>query len=170
MSLTPDVYHDVMWLNAFPPKGGVSPFISPRSLISGVPLDFKQHCQLAFGSYAQIHDELAPTNSPNTRTVGEICLGPIGLEQSIKAEVVSATDPVIPATFSVDDYDPLTDVFLEPPNTLQPDELFDNPQLANLQDEPPQEILPMLPSDPDPLPLSDRVKIIVLGNRTPSAN
>jgi len=136
----------------FLPKGGVSPLISPRSLISGVPLDFKQHCHLAFGCYAQTHDELDPTDSPNTRTVGEICLGSTGLEQSIQAEVVSATDPVIPATFSVEDYDPLTDVFSEPPNTLQPHELFDNPQLANLQHEPPQEILPMLLSDPDPLP------------------
>ncbi len=141
-----------MWLNAFPPKGGVSPTISPRSLISGVPLDFKKHCQLAFGSYAQTHHELDPTNSPNTRTVGAICLGPIGIEPSIEAEVLSDTDPAIPVTFSMDDNDPLTDMFLEPPNTQQPHELFNNPQLANLQDEPPQEIPPMLPFAPDPLP------------------
>jgi len=72
------VYHSVMWLNAFPPKGGVSPTISPRSLITGVPLDYKKHCQLAFGSYAQTHEEPDPTNSLNTRTVGAICLGPTG--------------------------------------------------------------------------------------------
>ncbi len=136
----------------FLPKVVFPHLFPPEASYSGVPLDFKKHCQLAFGCYAQTHDELDPTNSPNTRTVGAICLGPIGLEQSIKAEVVSATDPVTPATFSVDDIDPLRDVFLEPPSTLQPHELFDNPQLANLQDEPPQEILPMLPLASDPLP------------------
>jgi len=67
-----------MWLNAFPPKGGVSPTISTRSLISEVPLDFKKHCQLVFGSYAQTHEEPDLTNSLNTRTVGAICLGPTG--------------------------------------------------------------------------------------------
>jgi len=72
------VYHAVMWLNAFPPKGGVSPIISPRSLITGVPLDYKKHCQLAFGSYAQTHEEPEQTNSLNTRTVGAIGLGPTG--------------------------------------------------------------------------------------------
>ena len=55
-----------------------SPTISPRSLISGVPLDFKKHCQLVFGSYAQTHEEPDLTNSLNTRTVGAICLGPTG--------------------------------------------------------------------------------------------
>jgi len=45
------VHHAIMWLNAFPPKGGVSPTISPRSLMTGVPLDYKKHCQLPFGSY-----------------------------------------------------------------------------------------------------------------------
>jgi len=72
------VYHAVMWLNSFPPKGGVSSTISPRSLMTGVPLDYKKHCQLHFGSYAQTHEEPDPTNTPNTRTVGAICLGPTG--------------------------------------------------------------------------------------------
>ncbi len=51
--LIPDVYHIPMWMNAFPPKSGVSLSIFPRSLISGVPLDLKLHCQLVFGSHGQ---------------------------------------------------------------------------------------------------------------------
>jgi len=31
LSLTSDVYHDLMWLNAYPPKGGVSPNVSPEA-------------------------------------------------------------------------------------------------------------------------------------------
>ena len=50
LSLTSDVYHDLMWLNAYPPKGGVSPNVFPRSLILGVPLDVTNHCQLVFAS------------------------------------------------------------------------------------------------------------------------
>jgi len=72
------VYHAIMRLNAFPSKGGVSPTISPRSLMTGVPLDYKKHCQLPFDSYVQTHKEPDPTNTLNTRTVGAICLGPTG--------------------------------------------------------------------------------------------
>jgi len=49
---------------------------SPRSLMTGVPLDYKKHCPLHLGSYAQTHEEPDPTNTLNTRTVGAICLGP----------------------------------------------------------------------------------------------
>jgi len=51
MSLIPDAHHNLMWLNAFPLRGGVSLSIPSRSLISGVPLEFKQHFQLVFGSH-----------------------------------------------------------------------------------------------------------------------
>jgi len=146
MSLTPDVYHDLMWLNAFPPKGGVSPLISPTSLISGVPLDVIQHCQLTFTAYAQTQDELVPTNSPNTRSAGAICLGPFGIQPSNDAEVVSDVDPAIPAAPSADGNDPLPDEF------LQPHELFHDPQLVNLQDKPLQEVTAILPYVPQPFP------------------
>ena len=72
------VYHSVMWINAFPPKGGVSETLSPRSIITGLNLDAKKHCQLPFGTYVQANVSNHPTNTPAARTVGAICLGPKG--------------------------------------------------------------------------------------------
>ena len=53
------VINVVMWLNSFPPKGGVSTMVSPRMIMTGDKFDYKKHCQLEFGGYAQVHDELA---------------------------------------------------------------------------------------------------------------
>ena len=72
------IYNCVLWINAFPPKGGVSASISPRTFITGVKLDYNCHCKLAFGAYAQVHEENLPTNSQQARTLGAICLGPSG--------------------------------------------------------------------------------------------
>jgi hypothetical protein len=38
------VNYAVSWLNNFPPKGGVSQTISPRTIFTGVQLDFNKHC------------------------------------------------------------------------------------------------------------------------------
>ena len=43
-----------LWINMFPPKGGIGS-VSPRTLITGIKLDYKKHCQLPFGSYVQLH-------------------------------------------------------------------------------------------------------------------
>ncbi len=48
-------------------------------------------------------------------------------------------------TPNVDEYDPLPDELQETPNNLQPQEMFDDDQLADLQDEPPDEV-PLLES------------------------
>ena len=69
-----------LWLNVFPPKGGVST-ISPRTLITGVNFDYTKHCKLPFGAYTQVHEEPSPSNSQVARTVGAICLGPTGNQQ-----------------------------------------------------------------------------------------
>ena len=61
----------------FPAKGGISNVI-PRTLMTGIKLDYSKHCHLPFGSYVQVHDEPSPTNSPSARTVGAITLGPTG--------------------------------------------------------------------------------------------
>ena len=66
-----------LWLNVFPPKGGIST-ISPRTLITGVKFDYTKHCKLPFGAYAQVNEEPSPSNIQNARTVGAICLGPTG--------------------------------------------------------------------------------------------
>ena len=66
-----------LWVNVHPPKGGVST-ISPRSLITGIKFDYAKHCQISFGSYAQVHEQNQPTNTQQTRTIETICLGPTG--------------------------------------------------------------------------------------------
>ena len=66
-----------LWINMFPAKGGI-PNVSPRTLMTGIKLDYSKHCRLPFGSYVQVHDEPSPTNSPTARTVGAITLVPTG--------------------------------------------------------------------------------------------
>jgi hypothetical protein len=69
----------ILWINAFPSKGGVSYEISPRNIMPGIQLDYNKHCQLPFGSYIQAHQEPSPTSTQAARTVGAmICLGPTG--------------------------------------------------------------------------------------------
>jgi hypothetical protein len=41
-------------------------------------LDYKKVCQLPFGSYAQVHDDLDITNTMESRTTRAINLGPTG--------------------------------------------------------------------------------------------
>ena len=67
------------WLNMFPPRDGVSKTISPRGIIHGLTVDYNKHCQLEFGSYAQVDEE--HDNSMQTRTTGAISLRPTGNEQ-----------------------------------------------------------------------------------------
>ena len=71
----------VLWLNAFPTKGGL-PSITPRELMTGVQLDYNQHCKLAFGTYVQTHEERHARNGPEARTIGAITLGPNMSSQS----------------------------------------------------------------------------------------
>jgi hypothetical protein len=72
------IYSTILWINAFPPKGGVSTNLSPRNIITGIQFDYHKHCKLQFGSYVQAHQEPSPTNTQAARTVGAICLGPTG--------------------------------------------------------------------------------------------
>ena len=66
-----------LWLNMFLPKVRIGS-VSPITLMTGIKLDNKKHCQLTFGYYVQLHKEPTPTNSPAARTIGEIALGPTG--------------------------------------------------------------------------------------------
>ena len=69
------VYYVIAWINNFPPKGGISKFISPRTLITGVNIDYNKHCKLEYGQYVQVHEENNPTNSMHPRATGAIALG-----------------------------------------------------------------------------------------------
>jgi len=53
--------------------------ISPRGIIHGLTVDYNRHCQLEFGSYAQVDEE--HDNSMQTRTTGAISLQPTGNAQ-----------------------------------------------------------------------------------------
>ena len=72
------IHYCTHWLNAFPPKGGVSDTLSPRSIITGSQLDYRKHCRLPFGAYVQAHEDSNPTNTQTARTIGAIALGPTG--------------------------------------------------------------------------------------------
>ena len=65
----------VFWLNAFPPFGGASRDLSPRTILTGQKVDYKRHCRFQFGKYAQTHEE--HDNSMNPRTVGALALRPV---------------------------------------------------------------------------------------------
>ena len=51
------IYNCVLWINAFLPKGGISASIRPCTLLKGVKFDYNCHFKLAFGAYAQVHEE-----------------------------------------------------------------------------------------------------------------
>jgi hypothetical protein len=70
------VYYSAFWLNAFPRSSGVSAFYSPRTIMTGMALDFAKHCKLPFGAYAEAHEEYPQTNTMAPHTRGVICLGP----------------------------------------------------------------------------------------------
>jgi len=69
------VFFVVKLLNHFPVKGGVSAQYSPKTIMSGQTLNYKQ-CSLPFGTYCQVHEEDGPRNSLAARTQGAISLGP----------------------------------------------------------------------------------------------
>jgi hypothetical protein len=56
-------------LNFFPAKNGVSPYYSPRMILHHKNLDFAKHCQYAFGTYVQAHDEPNPSNTNAPRSL-----------------------------------------------------------------------------------------------------
>jgi hypothetical protein len=72
------VYHVVLWLNAFPANSGVSETLSPCKIVYRHKLDFAKHCKSPFGTYCEVHDKLAPTNTMVTRSTPAIVLSPTG--------------------------------------------------------------------------------------------
>jgi hypothetical protein len=59
------VYNCNFWLNAFPHPDGISNVLSPRTIVTGYAIDFKRHCRIKYGAYAQVHEE--HDNSMNAR-------------------------------------------------------------------------------------------------------
>jgi hypothetical protein len=61
-------------LNFFPRKNGISPYFSPRMILHQRNLDYAKHCQYAFGTYVQAHDEPIPANTNAPRSLDCIYL------------------------------------------------------------------------------------------------
>ena len=69
----------VFWLNSLPPHSNFGNELSPRTIVTGQKLDFKQHCRFQFGEYVQTHEE--HNNSMTSRMVGALALHPTGNAQ-----------------------------------------------------------------------------------------
>ena len=73
------VYTIAFWLNSLPPADGVSDAISPRTLLTGLTLDFTKHCMLEYGEYVHTHED--GDNSMASRTLEALALRPSGNRQ-----------------------------------------------------------------------------------------
>ena len=61
-------------LNYLPHKNGLSMYYSPQMLLHCRHLDFNKQCKHSLGVYVQAHDEPAPSNTIQVRTVNCIYL------------------------------------------------------------------------------------------------
>ncbi len=87
------IHYVVYWLNNIPKEEQAE---SPRDLIFGeYRLEYKTVCQLPFGSYVQVHDEVSQTNTMEPRTTGAINLGPTGNVQGAHKFLSLVTGEVI---------------------------------------------------------------------------
>ena len=65
------------WLNVFPPGlKTIHPTMIPRAILTGLEVDFNNHCKLEFGKYVHTHEE--HDNTMASRTCPEIVLRPTG--------------------------------------------------------------------------------------------
>jgi hypothetical protein len=55
--------------NSFPPKGGISPYYSPRVILPKQALEYIKNCTIPFASYVQAHTKPDPKNTQHPRTL-----------------------------------------------------------------------------------------------------
>ena len=72
------VYAAVFWLNTFYPGQTLSN-MSPRSIVTGLSVDFNKHCKHEFGTYVQTYEDT--DNTMRARTMGALALRPTGNSQ-----------------------------------------------------------------------------------------
>ena len=74
--------YEVVWcLNMFPWPSGVSSTLSPSTIVTGDPRPNYTTMRIELGSYAQLFDDVTPSNTPHSRSFGAIALGPTGNAQ-----------------------------------------------------------------------------------------
>jgi hypothetical protein len=44
-------------INAFPHRLGVSQTLSPRTIVTGLEVDYNKHCRIEYGQYVQTHEK-----------------------------------------------------------------------------------------------------------------
>jgi hypothetical protein len=73
------VFLGLFWLNAFPHKNGISKTLSPRTIVTGLGINYNKHCRIQFGQYVQTHEK--PDNTMTPCAIGAIALRPTGNQQ-----------------------------------------------------------------------------------------
>jgi hypothetical protein len=122
------VLNVVKLLNFFPTKGGVSDYLSPKTIMSGETLDYEKHLSLQLGQYYQVHEGDNPHNSQIARTKGEISLGPISnLKGGFKFMALNSGKKIVRRSWDVI---PMPDLVIDRVNALGRDQ----PQQMNFID------------------------------------
>jgi hypothetical protein len=75
------VKKETAWINMFPHRDGVSARMSPRTIVTGLEVDFATSCKVPFGAYCEVHDEPKISNTETSRTTPAIALIPTGNAQ-----------------------------------------------------------------------------------------
>ena len=83
------IYSSILWINAFPPKGGVSSTLSPRNIMTGIQFDYKTSIA-SFNSEATMPKR---TKSPAQQTLRQ-------LVQSEPIVLVRLEPSTVPTSFS----------------------------------------------------------------------
>ena len=78
MVLIYNVYNVCLWLNVFPIWSGITGGFSPRELITGLTVYFKDHCKFDVGGYVEASTDAVIMNNNSDRTHACIFLGPSG--------------------------------------------------------------------------------------------
>ena len=81
MVLIYTVYNVCLWLNAFPIRSGITGGFSPRELITGLTVNFKDHCKFDVVGYAEASTDAVITNDNYDRIHACIFLVPSGNRQ-----------------------------------------------------------------------------------------
>jgi hypothetical protein len=66
----------VMLLNMVPRRAGLSPVLSPWSLVTSRVLDYRKHFKVKSGEFCLVHEENSPTNTMKERASEAIAIGP----------------------------------------------------------------------------------------------
>jgi hypothetical protein len=69
------VRYCVAMINLCPKSNSTSTVMSPKEIFTGRKVDVKRECRLAFGFYAQVHEDNMITNTMAPRSVGAIEVG-----------------------------------------------------------------------------------------------